>query len=58
LTKKSETEREKELFEESLRENDQLAEDNEAELPAGATHRAVTTEDGAREIRRERFSAF
>jgi beta-phosphoglucomutase-like phosphatase (HAD superfamily) len=49
---------EEQLFEESLREHGQLADEDAEELPPGATHRAVTDEQGNKVIRRDRFSAF
>jgi FMN phosphatase YigB (HAD superfamily) len=49
---------EEQLFEESLREHGQLADEDVEELPPGATHREGTDEQGKKVIRRERFSAF
>lgn len=58
MTDKDKAERDEELFEESLKEHGQLADEDAAELPSGATHRVVTGDDGKPEIRRERYSAF
>lgn len=49
---------EEELFENSLREHGQLADEDADELPPGATHQVETTEDGERKVRRKRFSAI
>jgi hypothetical protein len=49
---------EEELFEESLRENGQLAEEDSEELPPGATHKVETNDKGERKVQRKRFSAL
>jgi hypothetical protein len=49
---------EERVFEESLRKHGQLVDDDNEELPSGATHRVVTDNEGRRVIRRERFSAI
>lgn len=50
-------EREKRLFEKSLRDHGQVADSDAEELPAGATHKVETGPDGREIVRRKRFSA-
>jgi hypothetical protein len=58
-SKSNRTERtEEELFEESLREHGQLAEEDSGEPPPDATHHVETNERGERVVRRDRFSAI
>ena len=57
-TKSEERQREEEFFEECLREHGQLADEECAELPPGATHQITTNEKGECEVTRKRFSAF
>jgi hypothetical protein len=49
---------EEELFEASLREHGQLAEEDAEELPPGATHQVETNDKGERKVQRKRFSAI
>jgi len=49
---------EEELFEESLREHGQLADEDAEELPPGATHQVQTNDKGERKVSRKRFSAI
>ncbi len=49
---------EEKFFEECLREHGQLADEEGAELPPGATHQMTTDANGERKVTRKRFSAF
>jgi hypothetical protein len=58
-TKRNPSQRgEEELFEESLSEHGQLAEEDAEELPPGATHQVKTDDNGERKVVRKRFSAI
>jgi hypothetical protein len=57
-TESEERRREEGFFEECLREQGQLAAEECAELPPGATHQITTNEKGECEVTRKRFSAF
>jgi hypothetical protein len=48
---------EEQLFEKSLREQGQLANEDCDELPAGSTHQVQTNDKGEPTIERKRFSA-
>jgi hypothetical protein len=49
---------EEKLFEDSLNEHGQLAEEDCEELPPGTTHQVETNDKGERKIQRKRFSAI
>jgi hypothetical protein len=50
--------REARIFERSLREHGQLAEQDAEELPPGATHHVEKDDEGHDVVRRDRFSAI
>lgn len=49
---------EQSVFEKSLREHGQLAEEDAETLPPGATHQIETTDEGERKVVRKRYSAI